>query len=360
MKVLFVLYQRFDQIPDGGDLCNKRNLTMVNSICGDDNVDIYYLRSKKRNSIIEAVEFLLYMYFGFYRGITPRKVSEICKIAPKYDCVFLSSSLFGIIAYKLKQSGYKGRIVSQFHNVETQYYSCVLPHNLPLRKSIINCINKNELDACNYSDIKLALNKRDKEAIDKLSDRPIDFVLPITLGDKVGNINDDAMTGIPPLVLFIGSNFPPNAEGVLWFVDKVLPFVNIRFKIVGKDMDLLKKNNSSLADVEVLSNVPDLADYFREADLIVAPIFSGSGMKVKTCEALMYGKNILGTKESFEGYNLDFDKVGKLANTAQDFIDYLKELCQTPIPRYNTYSREMYLTYYSNDAARTVFEEFLG
>ena len=28
-------------------------------------------------------------------------------------------------------------------------------------------------------------------------------------------------------------------------------------------------------------------------------------MKVKTCEALMYGKNILGTTETFEGYELD-------------------------------------------------------
>lgn len=38
---------------------------------------------------------------------------------------------------------------------------------------------------------------------------------------------------------------------------------------------------------------------------MVMPIFSGSGMKVKTAEALMYGKFLIGTKEAFEGYEID-------------------------------------------------------
>jgi hypothetical protein len=35
-------------------------------------------------------------------------------------------------------------------------------------------------------------------------------------------------------------------------------------------------------------------------------------MKVKTCESLMFGKNIFATTEAFEGYELDYDKVGAL------------------------------------------------
>ena len=35
------------------------------------------------------------------------------------------------------------------------------------------------------------------------------------------------------------------------------------------------------------------------------PIFEGSGMKLKTCEALMFGKNIIGTPEAFAGYDID-------------------------------------------------------
>ena len=360
MKVLFVLFQRFDQIPDGGDLCNKRNLEIVKDICGDSNVDEYYLRPHIDKSVKEVVEFLLHMHLGYYRGITPGKVRDICHKAKNYDCIFLSSSLFGIIAKNLKRNGYHGKIVTQFHNVESNYYSCVLPQRLPFRKRIIKCINENELNACLFSDVKLALNNRDKELLDVLTRKSIDFVLPITLADKAGTIIDDTVTDRRPLVTFIGSNFPPNAEGVLWFVKNVLPYVDIRFKIVGKNMDVLQKSNSILSQIEVLSNVPDLGKYFKEADVIVAPIFSGSGMKVKTCEALMYGKNILGTKESFEGYKLDYDKVGKRACTAQEFIDYLNDISKNPISRYNTYSRNIYTSQYSNDVARLVFNKILS
>lgn len=359
MRVLFVLFQRFDQIPDGGDLCNKRNLEMVKTICGEDNVDVYYLRTRIDKSLKEAIEFLLYMPFGYYRGITPYKVRDICHKAKKYDGVFLSSSLFGVIAKKLRKSGYDGKIVTQFHNVESKYYSCVIPHYIPFRNSIIKCITYNEVNACSYSSVRLALNNRDKETIDSFSNKSIDFVLPITLADKVGSIKNKDKTCDIPHVTFIGSNFPPNAEGVLWFVENVLPFVRIHFKIVGKNMDLLKKENAVLSNIEVLSNVPDLGDFFKEADVIVAPIFSGSGMKVKTCEALMYGKNILGTKEAFEGYVLDYDRVGKKADTAQDFIEYLNNIAKNPILKYNEYSRNIYLTQYSNELAKEVFKKVL-
>lgn len=360
MKVLFVLFQKFDMIPDGGDLCNKRNLEMVKSICGDSNVDLYYIRTKIEKSFKETILFLLYMSSGYYRGLSPRRVKDLCNKAVEYDCVFLSSSLFGVVAYKLKENGYKGKIILQFHNVESIYYSCVLPKCLPFRKRIIKCIADNELMAGRYSDIKLALNDRDRDGIVNMTNCPVDYVIPITLSDKAGDNKCDEMTEVPPLVSFIGSNFLPNAEGVLWFVRNVLPFVNIRFIIVGKNMGELKKNNDILTNINVLSDVPDLGLYFKEADVIIAPIFSGSGMKVKTCESLMYGKNILGTSEAFEGYDIDFDKVGKLANTAKDYIEYLNALNETPIPKYNNYSRMVYLDKYSDNAAKRVFEVMLN
>jgi len=37
---------------------------------------------------------------------------------------------------------------------------------------------------------------------------------------------------------------------------------------------------------------------------VILPIISGSGMKTKTAEALMYGKSIIGIKEAFEGYKM--------------------------------------------------------
>ena len=55
----------------------------------------------------------------------------------------------------------------------------------------------------------------------------------------------------------------------------MLPHVDIDFKIIGKDMDQLKKSQPCLVDIPVFSNVPDLAPFFEEADFMVFPIFSG-------------------------------------------------------------------------------------
>ena len=82
---------------------------------------------------------------------------------------------------------------------------------------------------------------------------------------------------------------------------------------------------------------------------------AGSGMKVKTCESLMYGKNIIGTKETFEGYNLDTDKVGGLCNTPKEFIDRINYFIHHPVTRYNPYAREVFLRNNSEESTQSVF-----
>lgn len=75
-------------------------------------------------------------------------------------------------------------------------------------------------------------------------------------------------------------------------------------------------------------------------------------MKVKTCECLMWGKNIMGTQEAFEGYKVDYEKVGARCQTKGEFIEALRNLSCHPRPRYNRYARETYLQHYTEDAVR--------
>ena len=124
-------------------------------------------------------------------------------------------------------------------------------------------------------------------------------------------------------------------------------------------VQLKKDYPELLKDIEVVSDAPSLEPYFLEADVMVLPIFSGSGMKVKTCESLMYGKNILGTNETFEGYEVDYKQVGGLCNTAEDFIVALQELATNPRPRWNAYSRNAFVTHYSLEAQKEMFKRFM-
>ena len=185
-------------------------------------------------------------------------------------------------------------------------------------------------------------------------------MIPVAFKDRYQRSSyPQIMTGEKPLCLFTGAYFRPNNEGVVWFVRNVLPYVDVRMKVVGKGMSRLKEEEPALKDIEVISDAPDLLPYFEEADIMILPIFKGSGMKVKTCESLMYGKNILATDEAFMGYDVDYDRVGGKCNTAEEFIARLRSFEQQPRPRFNTYSRQVFLEKYTEEAVEVKFREVL-
>ncbi len=357
-KVLFISFKKYNTILEGGGIANQRNVNAAVNILGKDNVDVYYVHdeNKKRNVMDYVISAFLFP-FGYFNGLTPSKVRDIVKKASGYDYVFINTSLFGIIAKKLKESGYKGKVITHFHNVESAYYESYLSKNLPLRSIIINCAFKNDGYCCKYGDEILTLNQRDSCMLQQLYGKSATAIVPITFADKFDEsvVDRFVMTSKRPLCLFIGSCFNANNEGVLWFVNNVLPHVDVRFKVVGKGMSRLKEEYECMKDIDVVSDAPDLAPYFLEADFMILPIFSGSGMKVKTCESLMYGKNILGSTETFEGYSLDFNKVGGCCNTADEYISLLNRYIEHPVERYNIYSRNVYKENYSDKASLDLF-----
>ncbi len=312
-------------------------------------------------------------------------------LAP-YDIVFIDRSLFGIVAKQLKEAGYQGRIMVYFHNVETIYFDAKLGH-IPGKSVFMRCVARNDAYSCRYADYVLAINGRDAQTLQTLYGRKADALISVSMADRLGETSTEdqsekpsvevqsgepraedrvgetseepsaetkpVMTRTRPRCLFLGTYFPPNNYGILWFVRNVLPHVDIEMLVVGKGMARLKAEAPELKDIEVVSDAPDLRPYLEDADLMVLPIFSGSGMKVKTCESLMFGKNILGTREAFEGYEGDYDRIGAMCNSAEDFVAALQNFVSSPRPRFNAYSRQLYLDHYSMQASAKAYGRLL-
>lgn len=337
-----------------------RSLRLSRQLLGEENVDCYYVHDiHRRRSVFSLLTAAVLCPFGYFNGLTPRKVKEIIRLSAQYDYVFISNSIFGLVAKRLREAGYGGRVISFFHNVESVYYESRISKHLPLRQLIIRCASDNDRDALSYSDTSVGLCERDNRILRSLYGKGLDLLAPISFADRCQSQTPDlqAMTARRPRCMFIGSNFPANAEGVLWFVQNVLPHVDIDFTIVGQNMDKLQKTHDCLRSIPVYSNVPDLTPFWQQADFMIFPVFDGSGMKVKTCEALMYGKNILGTTESFEGYDVDPNRCGRLCNTAEEYIAALQELAQNPVTRYNQYARTCFLQRYAEDSILHVFKQ---
>jgi glycosyltransferase involved in cell wall biosynthesis len=73
----------------------------------------------------------------------------------------------------------------------------------------------------------------------------------------------------------------------------------------------------------------------------------------------MYGKNIIATDEAFVGYEVDYDKVGGKCNTTEEFIARIKDFEENPRPKFNAYSRQMFLEKYSEEAVVERFKKVL-
>jgi len=360
-RLLFIRYKKSRNILEGGEQGSQKNYNALCSVLGRDNVDTIYVHDETRgHNTMDYIKGLMYLPFGYWFGLTPKKVRGIVEKAGGYDYLFIDRSLFGIIASKAKQFGYAGRIISFFHNVEKVYFDAKCGGKA-WGRLVISCADRNDRWCCECSDRIISLNRRDSSLIENLYGRKADTLLPVMFKDSYRqDTYPTCYTSDRPECLFIGAYFTANNEGIEWFVRNVYPYVNIRLKIVGKGMDRLRDSRWLSDDIELISDAPSLREHFESADIMILPIFKGSGMKVKTCESLMYGKNIIATDEAWEGYELDYDRAGGKCNTAEEFISRIKEFESNPSPRFNRYSREIYLEKYSDTLAEGIFRKLLS
>jgi glycosyltransferase involved in cell wall biosynthesis len=100
-----------------------------------------------------------------------------------------------------------------------------------------------------------------------------------------------------------------------------------------------------LPGVEWLGYVDNIEDFYASVDLVVAPLIMGTGLKIKTVEALSFGKPVIGTKLGFEGLNPTF--AGHTCETVDETIDFilsrrsdraeLKEICRASASMFDAY-----------------------
>lgn len=347
-KLLFIRYKKAGGVKDGGEVGHASHYAAVCELLGKENVVDYYVNDlTKRRSLSELAEGLWGMVCNRYMGLTKRKCEEIRKLAEGVDYVLVDRSVFGYVAKYLKTHGCKAEILCFFHNVEVQYFTDKMSKWVPWRWLVLRCVDANDRMSCAYADKVGALNKRDAQELEARYGRKVDVLIPVSVEDRQPEKSEELVCGENLNCLFVGAYFTANVEGVKWFVREVMSRVDVRLTIVGKGMSRLQIKHG---DVRVLSDVPDLKTEMEQADVVVLPIFKGSGMKVKTCESLMWGKNIVGTREAFMGYDVDKKKVGGECDTAADFAHALERIRDGRWRKWNAESRNAYETLYSPQA----------
>jgi len=104
-------------------------------------------------------------------------------------------------------------------------------------------------------------------------------------------------------ILFVGSLYEPNIEGIKRFIGTAWPAVREQhpdcvLTICGRVCEAL---NETPPGVVLEGIVPKLDPYYRRATLVVNPVPFGSGLKIKTVEALAFAKCLITTESGVAG-----------------------------------------------------------
>ena len=115
------------------------------------------------------------------------------------------------------------------------------------------------------------------------------------------------VTAAGPRVGFIGSlDWRPNADGLLWFLRQVWPYVSKRMPaaslhIAGRNTPEKVRVQLTGKNVFFEGEVPDAKIFTSPMSVMIAPLFAGSGMRIKILEAMSMGKAVVATPVAAEG-----------------------------------------------------------
>jgi glycosyltransferase involved in cell wall biosynthesis len=130
-------------------------------------------------------------------------------------------------------------------------------------------------------------------------------------------------------------HYPPNADGIRWFVREVFPLVkkqipDVTLTIAGRNppADFLQFHDEYRGAIKVTGFVPDLRPYLEESALMVVPVRAGSGMRVRILEAFAQAMPVVTTTVGLEGIDAQLDRDVLVADTPQEFANSVIRLIQ--------------------------------
>jgi len=155
-------------------------------------------------------------------------------------------------------------------------------------------------------DLVQVFSRRDAEAIASLAPEAMPRVRVDPFGLVLPPAADPAREAAGT-ILFVGAfHHPPNRDAALWLAREILPTVRerapgARLRIVGSapPPEVLALAGDG---VEVVADAPSVVPHLEEAAVVMAPVRTGGGMRMKVLQAMAAGKAVVTTSRGTEGY----------------------------------------------------------
>jgi len=219
------------------------------------------------------------------------------------------------------------KIIFRAHNVESDIWKgLTMQTNNIIKKWYLNHLQK-KIE--NYE--KVIIKKMD--SIIFISELDANWFKEIftrqstTIPFAINTINED-YSPKENTIFHIGSmDWKANTEGVKWFLDKVFPIVNekkedVVLHLAGRSMPEVFYNLTN-KNIVIDGEVEDAEIYMKKNNLMIVPLWIGSGIRIKILEAMALGKTIISTSIGASGINYVNNENILIADTAEEFANLI-------------------------------------
>lgn len=298
-------------------------------------------------------------------------INNLCNIVKdeNIDIIFSEESTLGAFYKQVKKTKKDVKIITFYHDIGADLFRQWRKQPGLLNK-IENSLSIYQEKMCvKYGDYNWVFHQADFNKFNKFygfdPDVMIPLASPVPVAIKQIQDKEDIQSDKVKKLLFVGSSYYPNVIGIRWFVKNVLPELdkNIQLIIVGRGLEFLKKEFQD-SRVNVVGTVETPVPYYLDADIFIAPLFDGGGMKVKSIEAISYGKCFVGTEESLHGFWEEFsdsvrNKFIYKVNTKEEWIAIINKLATQDTYKFNKTVFNDFYSHFSYETMKKSFEEQL-
>lgn len=129
---------------------------------------------------------------------------------------------------------------------------------------------------------------------------------------------------------FLGGPSWPNIDGVQWFHDTVMPLMGkLAEKCIAQGAFIHSPFSIFSPRLKKGSPIACLASYYQTVDIAFNPTLYGSGLKIKTIEALGHGVPLVTTRWGAQGLMEGANRCFLIADTPQEFAEAIAKLASS-------------------------------
>jgi len=228
------------------------------------------------------------------------------------------------------------KIVYRAHNIEHEIWERTSELAKGWKKWYLKKLSKRikkfEEKILNKYDLLVPITERDGVILDKLGNKKPRHVSQTGIDSSV--LIPNAKSLEYPSLFHIGSlEWAPNQEGITWFIENCwneihTRFPELKFYVAGRNAPQWLIQKIVGPNIVFFGEVEDAYDFMNSKAIMIVPLFSGSGMRIKIIEGMALGKSIVTTPIGTEGISTTSGVNILIAKSREEFIESVSKMIE--------------------------------